>query len=89
MNGVPAHFAGDGDMMAFVAFQAMFAIITAALITGAIADRVRFGSFVVFITVWSAVVYLRGFLRATYVRAPARAAPEPREVRPLATRSEP
>ena len=43
--------------LAFAAFQAMFAIITAALITGAIADRVRFGGFVVFITVWSAVVY--------------------------------
>src|SRR5690349_15170829 len=35
----------------------MFAIITAALITGAIAHRVRFGPFVVFITLWSAVVY--------------------------------
>jgi Amt family ammonium transporter len=43
--------------LAFVAFQLMFAIITAALITGAIADRVRFGGFIVFITVWSAVVY--------------------------------
>jgi Amt family ammonium transporter len=43
--------------LAFVAFQAMFAIITAALITGAIADRVSFGGFCVFITVWSAVVY--------------------------------
>ncbi|HSP37611.1 MAG TPA: ammonium transporter [Frankiaceae bacterium] len=43
--------------LAFAAFQGMFAIITAALITGAIADRVRFGGFVVFVTVWSAVVY--------------------------------
>jgi Amt family ammonium transporter len=43
--------------LAFAAFQLMFAIITTALITGAIADRVRFGGFVVFITAWSAIVY--------------------------------
>src|ERR1700712_4852542 len=41
----------------FAAFQGMFAVITAALITGAIADRVRFGGFVVFITAWSVLVY--------------------------------
>jgi Amt family ammonium transporter len=43
--------------LAFAAFQLMFAIITAALITGAIADRVQFGGFLVFITLWSALVY--------------------------------
>src|SRR4051812_14573416 len=43
--------------LAFALFQLMFAVITAALITGAIADRVRFGGFIVFITLWSAVVY--------------------------------
>jgi ammonium transporter, Amt family len=43
--------------LAFAVFQMMFAVITAALITGAIADRVRFGGFVVFVTLWSAVVY--------------------------------
>ena len=35
----------------------MFAIITAALISGASADRMRFGAFVTFIAVWSLVVY--------------------------------
>ncbi|HUR48624.1 MAG TPA: ammonium transporter [Acidimicrobiales bacterium] len=43
--------------MAFVAFQMMFAVITPALITGAIADRMKFGAWVVFLGVWSIVVY--------------------------------
>jgi Amt family ammonium transporter len=43
--------------LAFVAFQLMFAILTAALISGASADRMRFGAFVTFITIWSVVVY--------------------------------
>ncbi len=43
--------------LAFVAFQLMFAILTAALISGASADRMRFGAFVVFIAVWSVLVY--------------------------------
>src|SRR5450759_4309774 len=43
--------------LAFVAFQLMFAIITAALISGASADRMRFGAFVTFIAIWSVVVY--------------------------------
>ncbi len=41
----------------FVAFQLTFAIITPALITGATADRWKFGAFVAFVTVWSIVVY--------------------------------
>ena len=41
----------------FMAFQLMFAVITAALISGAIADRVRFGGFVVFAALWSLLVY--------------------------------
>ena len=43
--------------LAFVAFQLMFAILTAALISGASADRMRFGAFVTFIAIWSVVVY--------------------------------
>jgi Amt family ammonium transporter len=43
--------------MAFVAFQAVFAIITVALISGAIADRARFGPWMVFAGVWATVVY--------------------------------
>lgn len=42
---------------AFVLFQMMFTILTAALISGATADRLRFGSFVAFIAIWSVVVY--------------------------------
>jgi ammonium transporter, Amt family len=41
----------------FVIFQATFAIITAALITGAFADRMKFSSMVVFMAVWVVVVY--------------------------------
>ncbi|HWB66420.1 MAG TPA: ammonium transporter [Mycobacteriales bacterium] len=41
----------------FVAFQAMFAIITPALIVGSTADRWRFGAFVVFITLWAVLDY--------------------------------
>ncbi|TFV70518.1 ammonium transporter [Blastococcus sp. CT_GayMR19] len=43
--------------MAFVAFQAVFAIITVALISGAIADRARFGPWMIFAGVWATVVY--------------------------------
>jgi len=41
----------------FMAFQMMFAIITPALITGGTADRLKFGSFLIFITIWSILVY--------------------------------
>jgi Amt family ammonium transporter len=40
-----------------MAFQATFCIITAALISGAIVERMRFSAYVVFITLWSIVVY--------------------------------
>ncbi|GAA4992033.1 ammonium transporter [Actinopolymorpha pittospori] len=41
----------------FVAFQAMFAIITVALISGAIADRTKFSAWIVFIVAWATIVY--------------------------------
>jgi Amt family ammonium transporter len=41
----------------FAAFQLMFAAITPALITGAYAERKRFGAFVLFTVLWSVVVY--------------------------------
>ncbi|MGZ8764957.1 MAG: ammonium transporter [Acidimicrobiia bacterium] len=44
--------------IAFVAFQLTFAVITPALITGAIADRMRWGAWVAFIVLWSVLVYL-------------------------------
>src|SRR5687768_13447631 len=43
--------------MAFVMFQGKFAIITPALIVGAVAERIRFGPFVVFMLIWSTIVY--------------------------------
>ena len=43
--------------LAFMIFQAMFAIITPALISGAIAERMKFSAYVVFIGLWSLFVY--------------------------------
>ncbi|MCD1570092.1 ammonium transporter [Agromyces mediolanus] len=43
--------------LAFVAFQATFAILTVALISGAIADRAKFGAWMVFAGIWAVVVY--------------------------------
>jgi Amt family ammonium transporter len=41
----------------FIMFQAMFAIITPALIVGAVAERMKFSVFIAFITIWLCVVY--------------------------------
>ena len=41
----------------FMAFQGTFAIITAALISGAIVERMRFSAYVTFITLWAVLVY--------------------------------
>jgi len=41
----------------FVAFQLMFAIITVALISGAVADRIKFGGWLLFTALWVTVVY--------------------------------
>ncbi len=49
--------AGDGFGLAFAGFQGTFAIITVALISGAIADRARFGSWMLFGGIWAVVVY--------------------------------
>lgn len=43
--------------MAFVGFQAVFAIITVALISGAIADRAKFGTWMIFSGIWASLVY--------------------------------
>lgn len=42
---------------AFMIFQAMFAIITPALITGTFAERMKFKSFLIFSVIWATVVY--------------------------------
>jgi Amt family ammonium transporter len=43
--------------LAFMVFQCMFAIITAALITGAFAERMKFGAFLLFTLLWTTFVY--------------------------------
>ncbi len=43
--------------LAFAGFQAVFAVITVALISGAIADRAKFGAWMVFAGVWATLVY--------------------------------
>jgi Amt family ammonium transporter len=42
---------------AFMVFQMMFAVITPALITGAFAERAKFGTFLIFMAAWSLLVY--------------------------------
>jgi len=58
-DGAPATTPLVGTIPAtvFVAFQAMFAIITVALISGAVADRMRFVPWLVFAGLWATVVY--------------------------------
>jgi ammonium transporter, Amt family len=48
---------GSVPSYAFIMFQGMFAIITPALISGAIAERMKFSTYLVFILLWSLLVY--------------------------------
>jgi len=58
VGGVPnADYAATIPQTSFVMFQAMFAIITPALIIGAFAERMKFGAFCVFSLLWSFLVY--------------------------------
>jgi Amt family ammonium transporter len=43
--------------LAFMIYQAMFAVITPALITGAVAERMKFSAFLIFVVIWSTIVY--------------------------------
>jgi Amt family ammonium transporter len=49
--------AGTIPQLVFVMFQLMFAIITVALVSGAIADRLKFGAWLVFAGLWATFVY--------------------------------
>ena len=49
--------AGTIPQLVFVMFQLMFAIITVALVSGAVADRLKFGSWLVFAGLWATFVY--------------------------------
>ena len=62
LGGVVNDFTNNGGLypipvLVFAAFQLMFAIITPALISGAIADRAKFSAWAVFVAIWSTVVY--------------------------------
>jgi len=50
-------YAATVPHQAFMIYQAMFAIITPALITGAIAERMKFSTFIVFALLWATLVY--------------------------------
>jgi Amt family ammonium transporter len=52
-----ADYASTIPHLAFMIFQAMFAIITPALMVGAFAERIKFSAFVVLILLWSTFVY--------------------------------
>ena len=45
-------------LLAFVMFQMTFAIVTTALLSGAIADRAKFSSWIVFMIAWALLVYV-------------------------------
>ncbi|QWR77444.1 ammonium transporter [Candidatus Magnetomonas plexicatena] len=50
-------YAGTVPHLAFMIYQAMFAVITPALISGALAERIKFSSFILFTVLWSTVIY--------------------------------
>ena len=59
LNNVHAT-AGEGENISeqtFMIFQAMFAIITPALVVGAFAERMKFSAFVIFIVLWVSITY--------------------------------
>ena len=56
-DAVNIPLAGTIPMSVFVAFQLMFAIITVALISGAVADRLKFSGWLLFSGLWVTVVY--------------------------------
>jgi len=57
LNGVGLEAHGTIPHLLFMAFQGVFAILTAVLIAGAIVERMRFSAYLAFIAVWSLVVY--------------------------------
>ncbi|MEX0878898.1 MAG: ammonium transporter [Thermoanaerobaculia bacterium] len=57
LSGVGLEPQGTVPHVLFMAFQGTFAIVTAALISGAIVERMRFGPYLAFITLWGLVVY--------------------------------
>ena len=56
-SGAPWSLAPTIPLMLFALFQMMFAIITPSLVVGAVAERIRFSSYILFIVLFSLVVY--------------------------------
>ncbi|MGZ4152567.1 MAG: ammonium transporter [Actinomycetota bacterium] len=57
VGAAPSALAPTVPSSAFAIFQLMFAVITPALITGAVAERMRFGGYVAFLALWSILIY--------------------------------
>jgi Amt family ammonium transporter len=57
LNGVGTEAKGTIPHVLFMAYQGTFAIITAALISGAVVERMRFGPYLAFIVLWTLLVY--------------------------------
>ncbi len=57
LNGVGTEASGTIPHILFMGFQGTFAIITAALISGAVVGRMKFGGYIAFIAIWGLVVY--------------------------------
>ncbi|WP_010251072.1 ammonium transporter [Acetivibrio cellulolyticus] len=57
VDAAPGPYAATIPNLCFAIFQMMFAIITPALITGAVTERIRFSSLFAFVAVWSIIVY--------------------------------
>ena len=60
LNGIgwePGPYADTIPHLVFAAFQMMFAMITPALITGAVVGRMRFKALFLFVAIWSVIVY--------------------------------
>jgi ammonium transporter, Amt family len=57
LRGVGLEAQGTIPHLLFMSYQGTFAIITAALISGAIVERMRFGAYVAFISLWALVIY--------------------------------
>jgi ammonium transporter, Amt family len=59
LNGVGFEPRGEGTIphLVFMAFQGTFCIITVALVSGAVVERMRFGAWMVFAALWSLLVY--------------------------------
>jgi len=57
LNGVGLEAQGTIPHLLFMSFQGTFAIITAALISGAIVERMRFSAYIAFMSLWAIIVY--------------------------------